>query len=403
MSQRDLSPVSRRTVLGGVTAGIGAVAAGAWEVARPESVTEDATPAPVNGSLTIPFYGPHQAGIEHAPQAHQNLLGLRLRLGSTADDLKRMLAILTDDAARLTQGKFALGDSEPGLAMTPAKLTITFGFGAEVVRIVRGAEAVPTWLPALPSFSIDQLRPEYTGGDLLLQVAADDPITVAHATRMLLKDTKAFATLAWNQQGFRPAVDSLPAGTTMRNLMGQVDGTVNPTFGTPDFAGLVWRGDDWLDGGTTMVVRRIEMLLDKWDRLDRAGREASVGRRMDNGAPLTGTNEHDIPDFDAVSAVGFPVIPEFAHVRRAAAHSDRDRIFRRGYNYDVVPTDGGISNSGLIFTSFQADLEAQFLPIQQRLAELDLLNEWTVPIGSAVFAIPPGPREGEIVGAALFG
>lgn len=41
------------------------------------------------------------------------------------------------------------------------------------------------------------------------------------------------------------------------------------------------------------------------------------------------------------------------------------------------------------------------MPVQQRLAEKDLLNIWTTPVGSAVFAILPGAREGEILGEAL--
>ncbi len=51
--------------------------------------------------------------------------------------------------------------------------------------------------------------------------------------------------------------------------------------------------------------------------------------------------------------------------------------------------------------SFQADLEAQFVPLQRRLAELDLLNQWTTPIGSAVFAVLPGARRGEQLGQSL--
>ena len=57
---------------------------------------------------------------------------------------------------------------------------------------------------------------------------------------------------------------------------------------------------------------------------------------------------------------------------------------------------------GLIFASYQADLAAQFLPIQARLAEFDLLNFWTTPIGSAVFAIPPGCAEGGTLGDTLW-
>ncbi len=62
-----------------------------------------------------------------------------------------------------------------------------------------------------------------------------------------------------------------------------------------------------------------------------------------------------------------------------------------------------MSESGLIFVSFQADIDRQFTPMQQRLADLDLLNEWTTPIGSAVFAIPPGCREGGFIGETLLG
>jgi dye decolorizing peroxidase len=77
-------------------------------------------------------------------------------------------------------------------------------------------------------------------------------------------------------------------------------------------------------------------------------------------------------------------------------------MFRRSYNYDLGPQGDRASDSGMIFTCFQRDLEHQYLPVQARLAELDLLNEWTVPIGSAVFAIPPGIAEGELVGERMF-
>ena len=44
----------------------------------------------------------------------------------------------------------------------------------------------------------------------------------------------------------------------------------------------------------------------------------------------------------------------------------------------------------------------QFLPVQRRLAEADLLNLWTTPVGSAVFAVlPRAPLPGEILGEAL--
>jgi len=399
-ARSDRSGSTRRQfLLGGAVAGVGAVAAIGVDYALNRQDADATTPSvPMNGEETVPFFGAHQAGIDTAAQAHGLFLALDLLDTTDREGLTRLLRILTDDAARLTQGTAALADSEPELALAPARLTVTFGFGPRLVA--RAAATAPSWLAPLPAFSIDQLQPEFSDGDLLLQIAADDPLTVAHAARMLLKDARSFATLRWSQQGFRRAYGTERPGTTMRNLFGQVDGTANPQPGTSEFDSVVWASDGWLAGGTGVVVRRIRMDLDKWDRLDRSGREASVGRTMANGAPLTGTKEFDEPDFDATSAVGFPVIPQFAHIRRARG-DDGEKIFRRAYNYDERPGSASVSESGLIFVSFQADIDRQFTPMQQRLAELDLLNEWTTPIGSAVFAIPPGCAEGGFIGETL--
>lgn len=393
----------RQFLLGGAVAGVGAAAAIAIDAGlnAPESAPVRASVSePLNGDITVPFYGAHQAGIDTAAQAHGLFLAFDLLPTADRDALRRMMRILTDDAARMTQGKSALADSEPELAVTPSRLTVTFGFGPGLVERAGGAR--PGWLAPLPAFTIDRLQEEYSGGDLLIQIAADDPLTVAHTSRMMLKDTRSFATLRWSQQGFRRAHGSVKPGTTMRNLFGQVDGTSNPEPGTADFDTVVWNTTDgWAAGGTGIVVRRIAMDLDKWDRLDRPGRDQSVGRYQSNGAPLTGTDEFDEPDFTAKTPIGFPVIPEFSHLRRSRSENTAERIFRRAFNYDDTPVTGQISNAGLIFVSFQADIDAQFTPIQRRLDELDLLNEWTTPIGSAVFAAPPGCAEGGYIGETL--
>ncbi|SEM86070.1 Dyp-type peroxidase [Cryobacterium sp. TMT1-3] len=391
----------RHLLLGGAAAGIGAVGAVGIDLATREA--PQAVAEPLNGSQTVPFYGVHQAGIDTVPQSNATLIALDLAPGTDAPALRRLLKILTSDAARLSQGEAALADSEPELAVAPARLTVTFGFGANLVAMAGGT--APSWLRPLPAFGIDRLDPAWADGDLLLQIAADDSLTVAHATRMLLKDSRSFGTVRWVQSGFRRAPGSVKPGTTMRNLFGQVDGTVNFVPGTPDFERLVWGyagNPTWLHGGTGFVLRRVAMQLDKWDKLDRSGREASVGRTLSNGAPLTGVNETDEPDFDAKTAIGFPVIPEFSHLRRARSENPDERILRRGYNYDDLPTNDSVSNSGLLFITFQADVDAQFVPIQRRLDALDLLNEWTTPIGSAVFAIPPGCAAGSYIGDTLF-
>lgn len=395
----------RHLLLGGAAAGVGALAAVGAQLAgtAPPEVPTAAEDG-ANGTRTVPFYADRQAGVGTAAQAHGVFVALDLKAGTTPERLKSLLKLLSDDAANLTQGKAALADTEGELAVRPARLTVTFGFGPGIFRVL-GPDRASEGPPELPAFSIDKLVPELSGGDLLLQICADDPLTVAHAQRMLLKDSRSFTTVRWVQSGFRRAYGTEQSGTTMRNLFGQVDGTSNPAPGSAEFERVVY-GDEstpaWTPNGTSLVIRRISMNLDKWDELDRSGREESVGRRLANGAPLTGTAEHDEPDFAAVTPVGFPVIADFSHLRRARPEDVSQRIFRRAFNYDSVPGPGGVSESGLIFASYQADVHRQFVPIQRRLDELDLLNLWTTPVGSAVFAIPPGCAPGGFVGDGLF-
>ncbi len=390
--------LSRRQLFTGGALGVGALGVGGaagFGIGRTAPAS-----AETFGPETHPFYGAHQRGVMVPPQAHAVLLGFDLRENVTLEHLRRMMRLLSDDAARLTAGRAPLADIETELTDTPAHLTVTFGFGPEFVRSA-GAE-VPPWLGPLPAFEIDELREEYSGGDFLIDIAGDDPITVAHAGRILLRDTRPFARPRWTQRGFRRARGTEDGGRTMRNLFGQVDGTVNPEFGSDDFDRTVWVDDgSWLSGGTTMVIRRIAMDMDGWDRVDRIARENAVGRRLDTGGPVTGGGEFDGPDFDARDDLGFHVIDTAAHIRRARPEKSGERFYRRGYNYDEALVGEGASDTGLLFLAYQADLEAQFLPVQQRLAEGDLMNLWTTPIGSSVFAIPPGCDEGGYVGQTL--
>ena len=396
------APVSRRRLLtGGVVALGGALTAGAAVAIA----GRDRTPAEPRlvaefGTATEPFYGPRQSGVATHPQAYASFVAFTLAPDVDRPALGRMMRLLTDDAARLTQGQPALADTEPELAHLPARLTVTFGFGPGLYRAAGRDDRRPPSVADLPPFPIDRLQPAWSGGDLLIQICADDPLTVAHAQRVLIKDARAFATVRWVQQGFRNGRGVLDEAFTQRNLMGQLDGTVNPRPGTAAFEQAVWvpDGPDWLRDSTTLVIRRIQMNLETWDLLGRAEKEFVIGRRLDTGAPLTGHAEHDPPDFAATNDLGLPVIPDFAHIRRAHVPDERLRILRRSYNYDGVPGPDGHADSGLIFASYQADIERQFLPIQRSLAELDLLNDWTTPIGSAVFAIPPGCTPGGWIG-----
>ncbi|MCZ4553004.1 Dyp-type peroxidase [Gordonia rubripertincta] len=399
---RPRTGFSRRRLLGGA-AGLGAAGVGVgigWGAAEALASSDSDGGA---GRQTEPFYGPHQAGVATTPQAHAQFVGLDLVEGTDRTALTGILKVWTEDAARLTSGRSALADTEPELAHIPSRLTVTVGVGAGAFEAAGLEDRRPAWLRPLPAFDIDRLDENAWGQtDLLLQVCGDDPTTVAHAVRVLVKNVRSRVRVAWVQRGFHHARGSTPKGTTMRNLMGQVDGTVNPRSDV-DFDALVW--DDggqqpWMAGGTSLVLRRIAMQLDTWEELDRHARELTVGRTVDTGAPLTGSAEHDEPDFEATT-MGIPVIPPSSHIARAHQRTPNEQFLRRGYNFDDPPAAGQTSNSGLIFAAYQRDVEAQYLPVQQRLADHDALNEWTVPIGSAVYAILPGVGEGDFLGSTL--
>ncbi len=383
--------VRRRAVLAGgavAAAGLGAAALAVSPAPSPMPVLADPDQP---GDETVPFHGARQAGVTNEPPAHASFVAFTLPAGTDRRALGRMMRLLTDDARRLTSGEPALGDTDAELAALPSRLTVTYGFGPGLYR----AAGLTPPVKDLPKFRIDRLDARWSDGDLLLQICAEDALTVTHAQRMLIKDARPFASVRWVQRGFRRSPGVQPHGFTQRNVLGQLDGTANPRDAEMETA--VWAPD----GSTTLVVRRIRAEIEKWDLLSVADKENAVGRRLSSGAPLTGAQERDEPDFAARNEAGLAVMPDYSHVTRAHTTDPATKILRRPYNYDDAPNAAGHPDSGLIFASYQANIDRQYLPIQRRLAEKDLLNEWITPIGSAVFAVPPGCSPDGWIGEAL--
>lgn len=404
--------VSRRQLLLGA-AGLagGSVAVGGGGAVAAEAYKRGFAEAEKAGHFrvakaTLPWSGKHQGGVEAPAQAHGNFVALNLKSKITRDDMLRWMLLLTEDIAALATGEPVLADPTPELLVGPANLTVTVGFGPSLFKKLDLQDRMPIGFCEIPAFKIDQLQDEFSGGDVLLQIGADDLQVLAHATRILLRDSESFGEVKWVQTGFTNAVGTHRPGTTQRNLMGQVDGTDNPELGSANFANQVWitDGPAWAIGGTQLVLRRIKMNLDTWDSLGRHQKEQTIGRNLHNGAPLTGTNERDPIDFEAENEFGMKVIPEFAHIRRASAKSMDELFFRRPFNYQVFSSDGGASagESGLLWTAYAKNLTKQYVPVQKRLAEFDLLNQWTTPVGSAAFAIARGVKPGEILAEELF-
>mgnify|MGYP001554964301 CR=1 FL=1 len=396
--------VSRRGFLAGGAAAAASGAVGIAAGAAGASLAAEADLETFAASRQAEFYGPHQSGIELDIQAVTNMVAFDIKESVTKADMLRWMRLLTDDIARLTAGEPVLADPAPELAIGAARFTAYVGFGPSLFSKLGLESQMPEGFAELPAFGVDQLQERYSGGDVLIHIAADDPVVLAHGTRGLVRDSMPFASVRWVQPGFAHSPGMIPSGLTHRNLMGQVDGTANPELGSGDFDSVVWINDgpEWIKGGTLLVFRRIAMQLDTWDQLGTPSKEEVTGRKLSNGAPLTGERETDVPDLGARHPNGLLVIPEFAHIRRAAPQESGERIFRRPFSYDNGMNERGSMDVGLLWTAYQRDISKQYLPIQRRLEQLDLLNQWTVPIGSAVFAIPGGVQGSELLAEALF-
>ncbi|MEY4477161.1 MAG: hypothetical protein RJA31_665 [Actinomycetota bacterium] len=399
---RSRLQVSRRDLLvgAGAAVGAGAVTAATASALAAQTATNAITAV---GEATEPFFGEHQAGVQTPHQAHGVFTAYMLNDSANLDTVRGVMRVATIEASRLCAGEPGMSDTDPTIATVPARLTVTFGFGLGLFDRIGMADKKPAGFAPQPAYVIDELRPEFSGGDLLIHIGSDDPLALAHASRHMSRVVSSIAVPHYAQSGFIRANGVAPHSETPRNLMGQKDGTENPR--TEDgFAEQVWAGAEtgWFAGGTQLVIRRIAMKLDTWDKLGQGDKEAAIGRRLASGAPLTGDGEFDVPDFAARNSAGLTVIPDFAHIRRAHIDDPQFRFLRRPLNYDDGINPDGTPNSGLIFAAYTTNITERYVPVQQRLADLDLLNVWTVPIGSSEFVIPPGVEAGGYIGQQLF-
>jgi dye decolorizing peroxidase len=189
--------------------------------------------------------------------------------------------------------------------------------------------------------------------------------------------------------------------------MGQLDGMANLQPGTPQFNQAVWATGEpaWMRGGSYLVLRRIRMLLDAWERLDESDRTAVIGRRESDGVPLSagpGGTALTVPDINVRRADGQFAIAANAHLRVTSPPANGGAVlFRRSYSYDDGPDPAGARDAGLFFAAYQADPRTAFVPIQQRMAASDALNAFIRTTSSALFAVPPLPPPGGYLAQAL--
>lgn len=346
----------------------------------------------------IPFYGKRQSGITTPIQRQVYFAVLDL----ATEDLETIRGIFkswTAYIARMMQGELVEAyksntmlpptDTGEAVGMGTERLTITVGVSPSFLDKLKLSSKKLPELEDLPKFARDQLQEDFTGGDICIQACAEDAQVAFHAVRNLLRKGREHLTLKWSQTGYAAITSQ---GSTPRNLFGFKDGTANVTS-QDDFDRVIWCDqDNWMKNGTYLIVRRVQMHLETWDRTSLKEQENTFGRHRDSGAPLGAVDEFDPVDLELKDDKGNLVIPEDCHVRLAKEVGEE--IYRRAFSYSngIDPRTGQF-DAGLLFISFQKDPQ-QFIKVQKNLGTKDKLNEYITHVGSGLFAILPGGRRG---------
>lgn len=382
MRQADSRP-SRRTFLGatGTVTAVG-LSAGCQARSAPPDRSDGPAPTP-----PVSPTGRYQAGITLPRPAQRNLLAVVADIVD-AGAVRPLLAELGEAIRTLTAGTDARL-----MGLEPGDLTVTIGVGPRLVRTVDPA------LPGgkdLPRFSREQIAPRARGGDLLIQICADDALVLPVVAAALLEQAGDRIHERWRQSGGRgPNVPVAQGLAAPRNLFGFVDGIVGPHTKAEHERHLWLAGPAPVAGGTLAVLRRMELDLPRFAKLSVAEQEAVFGRRRDTGVPLSGGTIASGPDLGAKTPDGRYLVPADAHARRAHATAvGVGLMLRRSYSIDAPAP-------GLLFMSFQNDIRT-FTNTLTSMDNSDALLEFTTTTASATFLILPGFDEEHRLGSRLF-
>ena len=418
--------LSRRKLFG--AAGVTAAVVGAASAGALAGRASAASSSPTHLQDPVPFRGERQAGIITEAQDRMHFCAFDVTTDKR-DDVVAMLKQWTAMAERMTLGEEAVANGAVGenpyappsdtgeaLGLPASQLTLTIGFGPTFFE-KNGkdrfgiADRRPAALADLPKFTNETLDPAKCGGDICVQACANDPQVAVHAVRNLARVGFGTVAVRYSQLGFGRTSSTTREQVTPRNLMGFKDGTNN--LKAEDTGALdqnVWvakdDGPDWMDGGTYLVTRRIRMRIENWDRTTLLEQERVIGRQKGSGAPNGYDDEFEQMDFNIKDAEGTPLVDVDSHVRLVSPdHLGGIKMLRRGYNFTDGSDGFGHLDAGLFFIAFVRSPATNFIPVLAQMST-DALNEYIFHTGTAVFACPPGLREGDSSaywGSTLFG
>ncbi|OKH81227.1 peroxidase, partial [Mycobacterium sp. SWH-M3] len=373
-----------------------------------------------NGLLQgpVPFRGERQAGIITEAQDRMHFCAFDVTTDNR-DDVIALLKQWTQMAERMTRGEETEAggavdgnpyappsDTGEALGLPASQLTLTIGFGPSFfVKDGKDrfgiADKQPAELKNLPKFPNETMDPAKCGGDICVQACANDPQVAVHAIRNLARVGFGTVAVRYSQLGFGRTSSTTRDQATPRNLFGFKDGTANLKADQTDLLDKhVWVADGdgpaWLTGGSYLITRRIRMRIENWDRTTLLEQERVIGRQKGSGAPNGLNEEFDELDFDLTDDKGNPRIDVDAHVRLVSPeHLGGIEILRRGYNFTDGSDGFGHLDAGLFFIAFVRSPEKQFIPMLGEMSRKDAMNEYITHTGTAIFACPPGIREGD--------
>ena len=401
-------------------------AAGAGALAGRASAASTPTWAP---HKVVPFRGERQAGIVTPQQDRMHFCAFDV----TTDKRDEVVALLkqwTAMAERMTLGEEAVANGAVGenpyappsdtgeaLGLPASQLTLTIGFGPSFFEKDGKdrfgiADQRPAALADLPKFTNETLDPAKCGGDICVQACANDPQVAVHAVRNLARVGFGTVAVRYSQLGFgrtssttREQVDAAkPDGLQGRNQQPQGRGHRRPgperLGGQGRRSGLADRRH--LPGDATHPDAHRELGPHHAARAGAGDRSAEGQRRTQrlrrrvraDGLQHQGRRGHTARRRRRPRPTG-----------RRPTTSAGSRCCAAATTSPTAQTDSGTWTPGLFFIAFVRSPATNFVPVLAQMST-DALNEYITHTGTAVFACPPGLREGDSSaywGSTLFG
>ena len=243
-------------------------------------------------------------------------------------------------------------------------LTVTVSLGPAFSTIDSGYRSLrPLHLTPMRVFPNDSPMPEWTGGDVMLQLCANNPDTIHHAIRDITRHTRAGMQIRWKMQGYSSPtqrwIPSKPPGIQGWKRQSDAEGSRAADLDRrrcrarldPTVAATRWYASSacwWSSGIACRSMSR---------RTCSVAVASPAHRWMEISRPMCPTTEPD-PD-GKVTPAGRAYPPGESRT----PETENQRLLRRSYNYDLGVDPNGNIQAGLIFIAYQQDISA---PVRNR-------------------------------------